>query len=188
MKGIRTFIGIFPPPHVQSAIADILSPLKPDAHAIRWERCEKFHVTMKFLGDILPEQLHQLQSFLMQQSRSLRRFEISLTTIGCFPTAHFPKIVWIGSSEDENAQLGECFNAVESACLSAGFKRDERPFHPHITLGRVKGNIPESLITKIENTTFEPLQFLCTELLIMKSDLSPSGSAYSQLSSIPLTH
>ena len=188
MKGTRTFIGIFPPPHVQSAIADILLPLKPDAPAIRWEKQEKFHVTMKFLGDVLPEQLHQLQSFLIQEDHSIHRFEILLTTIGCFPTMHSPKIVWIGSSGKENNRLVDCFSAVESICTSAGFKKDERAFHPHITLGRVKGNISESLIKKIENTTFEPLQFLCTELLIMKSDLSPSGSAYSQLSSIPLTH
>ena len=188
MKGIRTFIGIFPPPHVQSAIADILSPLKPRASALRWEKQEKFHVTMKFLGDVLPAQLHQLRSFLIQECSSVCRFEIYLTTIGCFPTMHAPKIVWLGSSGDDNARLGDCFEAVESACSSAGFKKDERSFHPHITLGRVKENIPESLITKIENTTFEPLQFLCTELLIMKSDLSPSGSAYSQLSSISLTH
>lgn len=188
MKGIRTFIGIFPPPHVQSAITDILTPLESDARAIRWEKQVKFHITMKFLGDILPEQLHQLQSFLIQECRPIRQFEILLKSFGCFPTTHAPKIVWIGSSGNENDWLVDCFKAVESACTSAGFKKDERPFHPHITLGRVKGNISENLIKKIENTTFQPLQFLCTELLIMKSDLSPSGSAYSQLSSIPLTH
>ncbi len=188
MKGIRTFIGIFPPPHIQSAIEDILLPLKPNASVIRWEKQEKFHVTVKFLGDVLPEQLRQLQSSLNQEGRSIRRFEIPLTTIGCFPAERSPKIVWIGSSRDENTLLVDYFKAVEIACTSAGFKKEERPFHPHITLGRVKGKISENLIKKIENTTFEPLQFLCTELLIMKSDLSPSGSAYSQLSSIPLTH
>ncbi len=188
MKGIRTFIGIFPPPRIQSAIADILLPLKPDTPAIRWEKQEKFHITVKFLGDVLPEQLRQLQSSLNQEGRSIRRFEIPLKAIGCFPAKHSPKIVWIGSLSNENTLLVDCFQAVENACTSAGFKREERPFHPHITLGRVKGKISENLIKMIENTTFEPLQFLCTELLIMKSDLSPSGSAYSQLSSIPLTH
>ena len=188
MKGNRTFVGIFPPPDIQSAVAILLSPLTQNAPAIRWERQEKFHVTMKFLGDVLPEQLHQLQTLLDQECQSIRRFEIVLTTVGCFPTVNAPKIVWMGSSGDENARLGDCFKAVERACISAGFKKNERPFHPHMTLGRVKGNISENLIKKIENTTFEPLQFLCTELLIMKSDLSPSGSAYSQLSSIPLTH
>jgi 2'-5' RNA ligase len=188
MKGIRTFIGIFPPSHVQAAISNILLPLKPDAPAIRWEEQRKFHVTMKFLGNVMPEQLHQLRLFLGETIQSIHRFDIQLTTIGCFPAMHPPKIVWMGSSEDKNTPLAGCFNAVQHACISAGFKKEERPFHPHITLGRVKGKVSENLIKKIENTTFEPLQFLCSELLIMKSDLSPSGSAYSQLSSISLTH
>jgi len=186
MKGIRTFIGIFPPPPIQSTIADIILPLKQDAAAIRWEKQEKFHVTMKFLGDVLPEQLRLLQFSLQNIGPTIHRFEIPLTSIGCFPALRSPKIVWIGSAHEQQALLAECFSAVEKTCIAAGFKNEARPFHPHITVGRVKGKISGNLIKKIENTTFEPLQFLCTELLIMKSDLSPSGSAYSQLSSIPL--
>ncbi len=188
MKGVRTFIGIFPPPHIQSAIAEIQSSLKIDASAIRWEVQKKFHITMKFLGNVSPEQLQRLQPLLIQQCQSINRFGMTLTNVGCFPVTYAPKIVWIGSLGDENAPLADCFAAVESGCISAGFKKEGRQFHPHITLGRVKGKVSENLIKKIENTTFEPLQFLCTELLIMKSDLSPSGSAYSQLSTIPLKH
>ena len=188
MKGVRTFIGIFPPPHIQSAIAEIQSSLKIDASAIRWEVQKKFHVTIKFLGTVSSEQLQRLQPLLTEKGQSINQFEIKLTNIGCFPTAHAPKIVWIGSLGDENILLADCFTAFETTCISAGFKKEEHQFHPHITLGRVKGKISENLIKKIENTTFEPLQFLCTELLIMKSDLSPSGSTYSQLSNIPLKH
>ena len=186
MKGIRTFIGIFPPPHIQSAIADILSPLKPNTPAVRWERQEKFHITMKFLGDVSAGQIGPLETSLFEAGKSIQQFDILLARIGCFPPSHSPKIVWVGSGEDTIVPLTECFTIVERKCVSAGFKKEERPFHPHITVGRVKGKVSENLIKKIENTTFEPLQFLCTELLIMKSDLSPSGSAYSQLSSIPL--
>jgi len=186
MKGIRTFIGIFPPPHVQSAITDILSPLKPDASVVRWERQEKFHITLKFLGDISSEQFRLLQASLLEAGKSIPHYEILLAQIGCFPSSHSPKIVWVGSAEDTKLSMTDCFTTVEKSCVSSGFKKEERQFHPHITVGRVKGKVSENLINKIENTTFEPLQFLCTELLIMKSDLSPSGSAYSQLSSIPL--
>ncbi|HTY11027.1 MAG TPA: RNA 2',3'-cyclic phosphodiesterase [Bacteroidota bacterium] len=188
MKGIRTFVGIFPPSEIRSAIADIQSTLRPGDPAVRWELQEKFHVTIKFLGDISSEQLHALKSLLHQALQPCRQFEIRLDTVGCFPDSRMPKIVWIGSARDENKEITKCFDAVERACTLAGFSKDDRSFHPHITIGRVKGRTSENLIKKIENTTFEPLQFLCTELLIMKSDLSPSGSAFSQLSSIPLTH
>ena len=186
MKGIRTFVGIFPPPQIQSTIAAIQSTLKADDAAVRWETQKKFHITMKFLGDIAPDQLSLLKSALNEAAQEERRFDIRLTSVGCFPNSRSPRIVWIGSAVDACAALVRCFNSVESACASIGFPKDDRSFHPHITIGRVKGKISENLIKKIENTTFEPLQFLCTELLIMRSDLSPSGSAFSQLSSIPL--
>ena len=186
MKGVRTFIGIFPPPEIQSAVSQVQALLKDNNFRVRWEIENKFHVTLKFLGNILPAQGEQIQSLLMDAGRSVARFEVRLTRVGCFPTVEAPKIVWIGSGREENAPLTECSGIVDRLCISAGHKKEERAFLPHMTLGRAKGKMSGTLIKRIENTTFEPIQFLCTELLVMKSDLSPSGSAYSQLFTIPL--
>lgn len=188
MKGLRIFIGIFPPPEIQRTIAAIQSTFKVDNSLVRWESQNKFHITVKFLGDIAEKRLDQLQAVLDAAAGTIPPFEITLLSVGCFPSVHSPKIVWIGSPPDDNPDLIQCFGAVEEACAEVGFKKDERAFHPHITLGRVKGNISGNLIKTIENTTFEPLKFPCTELLVMKSDLSPSGSTYSKQRSISLKH
>ncbi len=186
IKGVRTFIGVFPPPDVQSIINRIQSSLKSEESPVRWEKQNKFHITLKFLGDLSAGQIEAIRSGLSNAVRSVGQFTVLLNRVGCFPSAESPKIVWIGSEPGENARLSECSILVESLCVSEGLKKEDRIFHPHITLGRVKGKISPLLIKKIENTTFEPIQFLCTELLVMKSDLSPSGSAYSQLFIIPL--
>jgi 2'-5' RNA ligase len=194
MKGLRTFIGIFPPPEIQRTIAAIQSSFKVDNSLVRWESQNKFHITVKFLGDVAEKQLGQLQSVLDAAAGTIPPFEITLLSVGCFPSVHSPKIVWIGSPPDDNPDIVRCFGAVEDACAEVGFKKNERAFHPHITLGRVKGLRPRrgkisgNLIKTIENTTFEPLIFPCTELLIMKSDLSPSGSTYSKQRTISLKH
>ena len=188
MKGVRTFIGIFPPPDIQAAIAHSQALLKPDSSGVRWEAQNKFHITLKFLGNLNPPQEEKLRSELSPAGEALAPFSIVLRSIGCFPDVRSPRIIWIGSSRDGNPSLSKCFAVVDEYCAVAGFKEEERPFLPHITLGRVKGKISDVLIKKIETVTFEPLQFLCTELLIMKSDLSPSGSAYSQQFIIPLKH
>ncbi len=194
MKGLRTFIGIFPPPEIQKTIAAIQSAFKGDSSFVRWESQNKFHITVKFLGDVDEKQLGQLQALLDAAAETIPPFEITLLSVGCFPSVHSPKIVWIGSPSDENIDLVRCFGAVEEACAEVGFKKDEREFHPHITLGRVKGLRPRrgkisgNLIKTIENTTFEPLKFPCTELLVMKSDLSPVGSTYSKQRTISLKH
>ncbi len=188
MKGLRTFIGIFPPAEIQRTIAGIQSTFKVDNSLVRWESQNKFHITIKFLGDIAEKKLGQLKALLDAAAESISPFNITLLSVGFFPSMHSPKIVWIGSPSHEHPVLGQCFGAVEEACAEAGFKKDERAFHPHITLGRVKGKISGNLIKTIENTTFEPLKFPCTELLVMKSDLSPSGSTYSKRCIISLKH
>jgi len=188
MKGLRTFIGIFPPAEIQKTIGDIQSAFRADNSPIRWEPQNKFHITVKFLGDLTEGQFGPLQQALDAAVGAIPSFEITLLNAGIFPSPHSPKIVWIGSPPDANPDLLRCFGAVENGCAEAGFKKDERAFHPHITIGRVKGKVSGNLIKTIENTTFEPLKFPCTELLIMKSDLSPSGSAYSKQRTISLKH
>jgi 2'-5' RNA ligase len=186
MKGLRTFIGIFPPPEIQKRIAAIQSTFKGDSSFVRWESQNKFHITVKFLGDIAEKQLAQLHTVLDAAAGTIPSFEITLLSVGCFPSVHSPKIVWIGSPPTDNPDLVRCYGAVEEACAQVGFKKDERAFHPHMTLGRVKGKISKNLIKTIENTTFESLKFPCTEILVMKSDLSPSGSTYSKQHTISL--
>jgi 2'-5' RNA ligase len=78
-------------------------------------------------------------------------------------------------------------SAIEKTCIDFGFQKEERAFHPHITFGRVKGirNLAR-LTDAIKTITFEPMQSRCSEVLLMKSDLRPSGSIYTILKSIPL--
>ena len=164
------------------------SSLKNECPSVRWESSHKLHVTLKFLGDVLPQKLQQIQTLLLDNLCGMKQFPVTLSVVGSFPNTRSPRIIWIGSPGSDNSPLIECAEAVERLCTAAGLKSDERKFQPHITLGRGKGKIPDNLIKMIETITFEPIQFFCTELLVMKSNLSPSGSAYSQLFTIPLKY
>jgi RNA 2',3'-cyclic 3'-phosphodiesterase len=186
MKGVRTFIGIFPPPSVQAAIQNVQSSLKVHDPSVRWEKPNKFHSTLKFLGNLSAAQNELVRTRLLTGFQRVEQFKVFFIRVGCFPSLESARIIWIGSDRVENARLSDCSALVEDLCHSTGCEKEERVFHPHVTLGRVKGKISSPLIKKVENITFEPIQFLCTELLVMKSDLSPSGSAYSQLYTIPL--
>jgi len=185
-KGIRTFIGIFPPAQSLARVLELQSALKEVDPSVRWEVPKKLHVTLKFLGDLDADQTREILAGLRAMGRSLAPINIELSQLGGFPTVAAPRIIWLGTGPRRDPMLDECAITVERLCDGAGVKKEERPFSPHITLGRAKGKISRALITKIESTTFERVQFLCTELLVMKSDLSPSGSAYSLLSTIPL--
>ena len=187
MKGLRTFIGVFPPPDLIATLSRIQSSLKVDSSPVRWENSEKLHVTLKFLGDLSPEEGQKLREAMLAGGFTFPRFTVLINRLGCFPLVGAPRTIWIGSTAGENSELAKCSMHLETLCASIGLKKEKRDFHPHITLGRVKGKLSALLIKSIENTNFEPIEFLCTELLVMKSDLSPTGSAYSQLYSIPLS-
>jgi len=187
-KGVRTFVGIFPPAESLARVLEIQSVLKSADPSVRWETLRKLHITLRFLGDIDANQTQQILSGLAAVGNSLPPISIGLSRLGCFPRIDSPRIIWLGTGRIPEPELGRCALEVERVCVAAGIKEEERPFSPHITLGRAKGKISPSLIKTIESTTFEPVQFLCAELLVMKSDLSPSGSAYSLLSTIPLKH
>jgi RNA 2',3'-cyclic 3'-phosphodiesterase len=195
-KGIRSFIGIFPPPEVQQQIEQVQALLEAEASRVKWEPEGKFHITMKFLGNVSPANLELMQKILSEKLHDLPSFEIRLATVGCFPTIQNPRVFWIGpSSHDDISTITSCFHIIEVTCDQIGIKKEERSFHPHVTLGRAKGNrsgtvAPEKqtprLIKLLESVTFEPMAFRCRQISVMRSTLHTSGSSYATQYTIPL--
>lgn len=183
---IRSFIGIFAPREIRSTIKEIQSSLKEQDPSVRWEKEEKLHITMKFLGNTEEARLSSLCQELEKSFESFSSFEVRLTSVGAFPPGQNPRIIWIGSSLKENERLAECWEIVEKVCSEHGFKKEERAFHPHITLGRVKSRASDGLMRALQTVRFEPLFFPCREIAVMKSVLSSSGSTYSPFKQVSL--
>jgi 2'-5' RNA ligase len=185
MTRIRAFIAVPTSGEIKRQIAAIQATLKETQADVRWEGSEKFHITLKFLGDCEPEVLHSLESDLRTSLRETQSFDLLYNSLGCFPNLTRPRIVWIGAQE--NAHIAGLQHLIEEAAGRFGFAKEDRPFHPHITLGRVKGNRHVDRLTEtLKTVTFEPLQAGCTEVHVMRSELRPTGSVYSLLNSIPL--
>ena len=182
---IRTFIALPLPGDVRSAMASVQRQLIDSGAEVKWDTPEKFHITLKFLGDtdssIIPEITRQLKISL----GTFPAFELAYVKLGGFPNVERPRVVWIGSTESQ--QILRLQSQVEEICTSHGFEKDDRPFHAHITLGRVKGSRNlERLTASLKSITFEPLLARCTEVHFIRSELKPTGSVYTLLNSISL--
>jgi 2'-5' RNA ligase len=93
--------------------------------------------------------------------------------------------VWAGT--EPSAEVDALFRTLETVCGSFGFLRETRKFHPHITIGRVKGTRNLARLTEAtKSVTFEPISTECREIRLMKSVLGPEGSAYSILTTVSL--
>ncbi|MDE3058254.1 MAG: RNA 2',3'-cyclic phosphodiesterase [Bacteroidota bacterium] len=182
----RTFIAIFPPKEILEKLLLIQSQLKNAGGNVRWEKEGKFHFTLQFWGNQPEEWLKDVSTEIQTFCSQLPAFTITITKVGCFPSKRSPRIFWIGSEPNENPNLIELTKHIQTITQHNGLEPDEHPFHPHITLGRAKGNVPSNLIKTLESITFEPLQFRCAEIAVMKSTLTQRGSFYSNIINIPL--
>ena len=184
MTKIRAFIALPTTEEVRKQLAAVQRRLADTQAEVKWDAPEKFHITLKFLGNVEAAVANSLGKTLEDRVAAIPSFDIDYADVGAFPNVLHPNVLWIGAHADEN--IIRVSTLVEEVCCEIGFKKEERAFHPHITLGRVKGgrNLPR-LTGELKNTTFDPIRSRCSHILLVKSDLKPTGSVYTTLKSIP---
>jgi 2'-5' RNA ligase len=186
MPTLRLFIAIETPTIIIPKIAAIRDQLRTSGADVKWEPDEKLHATLKFLGnangDLLPDFVYYLRGVAQEAPRLTVRYK----GIGCFPNKSAPRVVWIGMDDLDN-NLIPLQKKVDSGFARFGFEKEDRTFHPHVTLGRVKGHRQlDSLLRMTESTTFESEPVELQEITLVRSDLRQSGSIYTTLNTFPL--
>ncbi len=185
MSSLRCFVALPTAAEIQTRILRVVRELESIPSEVKWDTPDKFHITLKFLGNTEALLLESLSRRLEERIAGITSFDVTYSEIGGFPNLSRPKIVWIGTRSEP--ALLSLQSIVEETCAEFGFKKEDRAFHPHITLGRVKGSRGlDRLTATVKNTTFEPFTAHCTNLHLLRSELHPAGSRYSVLKSIPL--
>ncbi len=186
MNTIRTFIAIDTPEEFKPEITKLQGTLKATRADVRWEHEKKFHITLKFLGDVKEKILPGMVSHLDSVLRECSSFDLTYSNLGCFPNKKFPKIIWVGA-HNTDGKLEEIQSTIEDELISFGFNREKNRFMPHITIGRVKGekNL-QDLVSTMEKLTLTPRTFHINTVVVVKSVLKPTGSEYEILQQIQL--
>jgi 2'-5' RNA ligase len=154
----------------------------PHAQAT-WSREENTHLTLKFLGEIQTSRLSNLSNAAALAVANLSSFGITLANTGVFPKHGAPRVLWIGV-QDESGKLAELHTSLEQACAREGFAREERPFHPHLTIARLrKPQGATALAAAHKEMRFAPVILAVAELLVIRSEPSGAGSRYTTISS-----
>ena len=147
-----------------------------------WSREENLHLTLKFLGDIQTSRLTNLSNAAAHAVADISPFQITLADTGVFPKHGTPRVLWIGVKE-ETGQLAELQTRLEEACAREGFSREDRPFHPHLTIARLrKPQGARTLAAAHKEMPFEPADLTVAELLVIRSEPSGTGSRYTVIS------
>ena len=184
---IRSFIAIDFPEETRKALEDIQRELEQCGTGVRWVKPSSIHLTLKFLGNIQPDQVEDIAQAVAQEIRDQPPITLRPTGLGAFPNLRKPRVIWIGM-EGEVQRLNEIQARVEKTLEPLGFVREKRGFRPHLTIGRVKDRRRlQSLEDAMATLDMEPFNsFDADEIILYKSDLRPTGAIYTKLHRMPL--
>ena len=170
------FVAALLPEEIKELGNEYLGALKPLCDGVKWEKREKLHVTLKFLGDVDELQAGRVTSAVGKLLPGFSPFEMNIAKLGGFPNLGNPRILYIGLSENE--ELRALHEQMEQELGSLGFVNERRRFIPHITVGRIKSRLRLKKPLPIpERASFE-----INKIGVMQSELRKEGSVYTPLS------
>jgi 2'-5' RNA ligase len=190
----RTFIAVPLPDAIGDRLTRLQGRLAPQAPSIRWNSTPPFHITLAFLGDVPYVDLNAVCGATAEAARTVRRFELTVTGLGAFPSLTRPRVLWAGLEGPGLDPLAGLHRAVLAALDEVGCVPDDDRFSPHVTLGRIK---PARGTTRLNNLaavvarhqTWSAGTFTVGEVVAFSSTFtpeSPDGPAYAPLARAPL--
>ncbi len=186
-KPKRVFLAIDLPGDVKEQIVAIQNKLKFLLEGVRWVRPEGIHLTLKFFGDILSDDIAQISEVIENKTRDSVPMTFNTDKIGAFPNLERRRVLWLGMTGDTQKLL-TLQQAIETGLEPHGFKREKRRFRPHLTLGRAKSSrgmilgLSEAVTTENNYNTGD---FTAQGLTLFQSELKPGGAVYTELAYFP---
>lgn len=187
---LRLFIAIDLPADLKALLSELQNQLRPRAPGVRWAEAQGTHLTLYFLGATPDQQREPVLRAMRAAAAKTRPFELSTAALGGFPKPAQPRVIWLGVDGDRDA-LAALQAAVTDALGPLGYAREERPFAPHLTLGRARPEAPANELAAIAGALRtmpppSPIRFAVRHIVLMRSERLQAGARYTVLAEAPL--
>lgn len=189
-ESIRAFIAITLPEEIRQRLAVLQGKWQNGLRGnwIRMTPVEQIHLTLRFLGSVPAVAMTELESALRRACEGVLAFELVASGSGCFPNTRKPRVLWVGLGGALPA-LADLHARITGATAAWG-ETEERDFHPHLTIGRVK-QVPGPALREISQraetmTCGELGRWRAGEVLLMRSELAPAGARHTKLAGVRL--
>jgi len=195
----RLFLAVPLPEDVVTLVDAVTKRLQTEEWPVRWTTSGNAHITLHFLGEIEPERTQIARLALPAIIARHDSFDLRTADLGVFPNMKRPRIIWLGLYGPAH-RLHTLRNEIGELLESFEFELDDKEFHPHITLGRVRDarksrirDLPASIRARLELaastgevTHKNPLPVPVNEVLLVRSHLETDGPRYEVLDRYPL--
>lgn len=201
---MRLFVAVDIDEAIRDGIARFRDGMREFAPSARWVGPETFHITLKFIGEKLPQEAEDIK-------RTLATVQAGHTTVsfrgtGFFPNPRSARVFWVGIEADPN--LAHLAGAVDHALAQLRVAREEHAYTPHLTLARGgdsrhprggsgrpqqrSGDRPNNVFSRVQEklATLPQPEFgamTASEFFLYESKLSPKGAQYTKLERFALT-
>lgn len=196
---LRLFIAIPLPDPVRALVRALVEEFSEEPWPVRWISPENAHLTLHFLGEVPAEQAELLKLSLPAAVARHQRFRLRTAELGVFPNQKRPRVLWLGLYGPAH-RLVTLRSDLERLLRGLDFAIEESPFHPHITLGRLRdvrntatrdlpGQIVERFRAEEESGRVSPanaIPMAVDEVILYQSILDKTGPTYVPLLRCPL--
>lgn len=174
---IRCFLAVEPD---DAARADLIDAARLiDAEPMRRTPADNLHLTVKFLGDCLPDEIARLIAALPDALADAAACELTSTGFEAIPNERRPRVVAMGFERTE--PITTIHELVEMAAEDVGLPREGRVYRPHVTLGRFNARRRPPRGFRLPKETIDPITLPVGELVLLQSILEPTGAVYQEL-------
>lgn len=181
---MRSFIAIPLPDAIREELAARARALRPHAGKASWVRPERMHLTLRFLGEITPEQAEIVAEYLASAWAQTPPIALELHDVGAFPNVRRPSVI-VAEIGPLEGPLQDVQRHAEAAAQVAGLPPEDRSFKPHVTLARIRRSRgPEIAPLRdaiLKGRGREPLPFAVRSAALLQSLLTPAGPVYDTL-------
>lgn len=180
---MRLFVAVEIAPAVAAAAAALVDRLRARASRlaprsrITWVTADRLHLTIRFIGPVDAETADAVRQALAP-SLSQHPFGLTVAGVGTFPDKGPPRVVWSGVTDGREPLLA-IERRVSERLARMGISTEERPYHPHLTLARIRdaaGLRSAALLDAVADTVLGATAV--EAITLFESRLSSKGPTY----------
>lgn len=191
MQLLRLFLAFTLQRNVHQQITQISNDLQHllKGKNIRWVDPLLFHITLKFLGNVAPSRIKEIDQVIASGDLELPFCEASFGGFCILPTSDQPRVICVVVKPDE--KMVRVHSSLNILLASLGFDKEHKPYSPHITLARVRDGVDDrekkaigKNLMGIELLEFNQQNF--ESITLFRSDLQRTGPVYTAINKYPL--
>ncbi len=200
---VRCFWAVRPTEPSLEQVAELVRQLKRPLSSlglqVTWTAPESYHLTLKFLGNVDEDTLGAMVTQVQTQLRSsqVAPLQLELAGLGAFPDPLRPQVLFVEAhgnpGHGASAELQALHELLDGGLAPLGFAREERPFIPHLTIGRVRHSarpdaVRDALPELLSRYTGQPHgpAFPVDTLILYEVQPAPAGPKYLPIARLPL--